>query len=204
MLLWIKDVHAHTHAVTFIYRVSTELGSDRNPVLNGTIGSISTRNRRHKSEGCLPREYPLDIIPHASHCASYFIGETRMMGRRGQNESENTFKSKSYHGNKTQKSSTEWQLGPQQQKAVICKCAWACTSRFSRVLAHPQVLEGEQAAGIQWHQDIVSLHYVQAEGPDANDDPLRLRPQGQNNSALILRQNWQAVAEREQKERYRY
>lgn len=72
-------------------------------MLNGTIGSISTRNRRHKSEGSLPREYPLDIIPHASHCASYFIGETRMIGRRGQNESEKTVKSKSYCGNKKKK-----------------------------------------------------------------------------------------------------
>lgn len=68
---------------------------------------------------------------------------------------------------------------------------------FSRVLAHPQVLKGKQAARVQRHQHVTSFHDVQSEGPGANDDPLRLRTQGQHHPILILRQKRQAEGERE-------
>lgn len=68
---------------------------------------------------------------------------------------------------------------------------------FSRVLAHPQVLEGKEATRVQRHQHFTSLHDVQSEGPGANDNPLRLCTQRQHHPVLILRQKRQAVEERE-------
>lgn len=68
---------------------------------------------------------------------------------------------------------------------------------FSRVLAHPQVLEGQQAARVQRHQHVSPFHDVQPEGSGAYDDPLSLRSQGQDHPVLILRQERQAEAERE-------
>lgn len=76
-----------------------------------------------------------------------------------------------------------------------------CMRGFSRVLAHPQVLEGQQAARVQRHQHVSPFHDVQPEWPGADDDPLRLRPQGQHNSVLVLRQERQAGAERQEEER---
>lgn len=67
---------------------------------------------------------------------------------------------------------------------------------FSRVLAHPQVLEGQQATRVQRHQHFTSLHDVQSEGPGTDDDPLRLGAQGQHHPVLVLRQERQAVAGR--------
>lgn len=72
---------------------------------------------------------------------------------------------------------------------------------FSRVLAHPQVLKGQEATRVQRHHHIAPLHDVQSEGPGADDDPLRLRPQGQHYPVLVLRQERQAEAERERVER---
>ena len=70
---------------------------------------------------------------------------------------------------------------------------WSRTEgRLSRVLARPQVLEGQQTAGVQGHQQLVSLHYVQAEGPGAEDDPLGLAPQGEDHAVLVLGQERQA------------
>ena len=70
---------------------------------------------------------------------------------------------------------------------------------FSRVLAHPQVLKGQQAAGVQRHQHVSPFHDVQSEGPGADDDPLRLRPQGQHHPVLVLRQERQAEEDREER-----
>lgn len=67
---------------------------------------------------------------------------------------------------------------------------------FSRVLAHPQVLKGQQAARVERHQHFWAFHDVQPEGPGADDDPLRLRPQGQHHSIFVLRQERQAERER--------
>ena len=63
---------------------------------------------------------------------------------------------------------------------------------LSRVLARPQVLEGQQAAGVQGHQQLVTLHDVQAEGPGAQDDPLGLAAQGEDHAVLVLGQEGQA------------
>lgn len=68
---------------------------------------------------------------------------------------------------------------------------------FSRVLAHPQVLKSEQATRVKRHHHVMSFHDVQSEGAGANDDPLRLRTQGQHHPVLVLRQKRQAEAERE-------
>ena len=54
------------------------------------------------------------------------------------------------------------------------------------------MLEGQQAAGVQGHQQLVALHDVQAEGPGTEDDPLGLAPQGEDHAVLVLGQERQA------------
>lgn len=72
---------------------------------------------------------------------------------------------------------------------------------FSRVLAYPQVLKSQQAARVQRHHHFSPFHDVQSEGPGTEDDPLRLHPKGQHHPVLVLRQDRQAEAEREEGEK---
>ena len=57
--------------------------------------------------------------------------------------------------------------------------------------AHAQVLEGQEAAGVEGHQHLGSLHNVQAKGPRAHDQPLLpLRTQRQHHAIIILGHQW--------------
>lgn len=72
---------------------------------------------------------------------------------------------------------------------------------FSRVLADPQMLERQQAARVERHEDFSAFHDVQAEGPGAEDDPLGLHAEGQHHAVLVLGQERHAAAEGGRRER---
>ena len=66
----------------------------------------------------------------------------------------------------------------------------------SRVLAVAEVLEGEQAAGVEGQQHLWPLHDVQAEGLSVDDDAAVPSAQGQNHGSPIPRQHRQAAGRR--------
>lgn len=110
------------------------------------------------------------------------IGEKRTEQR----VRDNTQKNKPYHGNKNRNHPRSDDVDSKRGLVFVNVCA--CVG-FSRVLAHPQVLKGQQATRVQRHQHVASFHDVQSEGPGANNDSLRLHPQRQHHTVLILRQD---------------
>lgn len=64
---------------------------------------------------------------------------------------------------------------------------------FSRVLAYPQMLEGQQATRVEGHQHFSPFHDVQAEWSGTEDNTLGLHAKGQHYPVLVLRQERHAV-----------
>lgn len=61
----------------------------------------------------------------------------------------------------------------------------------SRVLACPQVLEGQQATGVEWHEHLRTLNDVQPKWLSTYDEPLVFATQRQHQTILILSHHWE-------------
>lgn len=184
-----------------------ELKINRKVVFTPERLNTDTHTWSQNTAKTLPRERALDRVPHATERACYFMRDAGGKGKK-ERERKKTRRGKIMRGGAEKRGKTEKcvsliirqtfqsfvkllrrvdlviRLIEQQQVEQLQLTEWSRVIH-SRVFAQAQVLKGQQATGIEGQQDLRTLHDVQAEGLDADDEPLFICAQREHHAVLV-------------------